>query len=61
LYFSFGKSFPVDCSGVVAIIVIVQKQGGNMPTDEEYGGDMLVDECPDEDKEAMDKYLNILN
>jgi hypothetical protein len=29
-----------------------------MPTDEEYG-DMLVDEGPDEDKEAMDKYLNM--
>jgi hypothetical protein len=36
-------------------------EGGNMPTDEEYCGDMLVDEFPDEDKKAMNKYLNIWN
>jgi hypothetical protein len=33
-------------------------EGDNMPIDEEYG-DMLVDECPNEDEEAMDKYLNM--
>jgi hypothetical protein len=29
-----------------------------MPTDEEYG-DMLVEERPEEDDEAIDKYLNM--
>ncbi len=43
----------VDDDGVDAII-----EGGIMPTEEEYG-DMLIQECPKEDDEALDKYLNM--
>ncbi len=43
----------VDDNGINAMT-----EGDIMPMDEEYG-DMLVDECPDEDEEAMDKNLNM--
>jgi hypothetical protein len=33
-------------------------EGDNTSMDAEYG-DMLVDVCPDDDEEAMDKYLNM--
>jgi predicted ArsR family transcriptional regulator len=33
-------------------------EGDNTPMDEEYG-DMLVEEHPEEDDEAIDKYLNM--
>jgi len=42
----------IDDDGVGAMVE------GVMPMEEEYG-DMLVDERPDEDNEAMDKYLNM--
>jgi hypothetical protein len=32
--------------------------GDNMPMHEEYG-DMLIEECPNEDEEAIHKYLNM--
>jgi hypothetical protein len=43
----------VDDNGIGAI-----GEKGIMPTGEEYG-DMLVKECPEEDDEAIDKYLNM--
>jgi hypothetical protein len=43
----------VDDNGIGAI-----GEKGIMPTDEEYG-DMLVEERPEEDDEAIDKYLNM--
>jgi hypothetical protein len=43
----------VDDNGIGAV-----GEKGIMPTDEEYGG-MLVEERPEEDNEAIDKYLNM--
>jgi hypothetical protein len=43
----------VDGDGIDAMV-----GGDNTPTDEEYG-DMLIDERPEEDEEAIDKYLNV--
>jgi hypothetical protein len=43
----------VDDDGINAMA-----EGDNTPTHEEYG-DMLVDQFPNQDEEAMDKYLNM--
>jgi hypothetical protein len=43
----------VDEDGIDAMV-----GGDNMPMDEEYG-DMLVDEHPEDDEEAIDEYLNV--
>jgi hypothetical protein len=43
---------------MMVVSMLAMAEGNNMPIDEEYG-DMLVDEHADENKEVMDKYLNM--